>query len=320
MPAAHGSQSTLALIALVSRRGAEDVIALAALARGEEIEEGRSKALLRAGLLRAGSPPRLPARLIAPVLALEASLGLAGQDLLARLVGLLKEADSPRAREALLAALVEELEEYLSHLADDAPDGAAPDLRETLDDLAATVAQLSAAAADPAYVTRVAGLCAHLVERLAQQLACPRPRQEKKQRVQFSLEELAASVAGFWWAPPSLLPIPAPEALAAALAGPAVPVLASERKLTLAGAEDREGRRARVAAALDQPHPVESLYAGLDLSEALARHVCLVGLGRSVLDEAGRELSAELRPGPAPLSWSTELAAAEAAELEVAAA
>jgi hypothetical protein len=320
VPAAVASRSTLDLISLAARRGEADLRALAALARGEEIEAETSDGLVRAGLLRSRSGRvRLPAQLIAPVLALEAALGLAGDSALGELLALLKQASTRNARDTLLEALAEQLHAALAELGNgsELPDAAS--MRVLLDDLTATVAQLSSEDADPAYATRVAELCALLVERIAERLTGKRRRAEAKRTPDLPLHLLAAAVAGMPVALTRPLTLPSSAALARALAGPQAQPLAATRKIVMFEDETPQ-RRESVRSALEDDAPLERLYHGVGVDEALGRHACLVGLGRSALTEAARLPSALRRSGPSPLAWSTELVADTAVRATAAAA
>jgi len=308
MPPSATGRSTLELVGLAARRGEEDLRVLAACARGEPVDPELADALVRAGLLRGGQEPRLPARLLVPVLALEASLGLNGERLLAELHALLRSAPTAAARNSLLVALAAELDGHLDELRDGAL--ATETALEVVADLVETVRRLSDAEADPVLVTRVAALAAQVVERLARALR-PRRTRSRPAAGHYEERELARAIAGMVVALPRPRLIPSARMLAAALAGPQPLPYASALVRELPGATACP--TAAVRAALADPDPLHALYAGYDIEEALRRHARTVGLGRQVFAEHGRLPGAARLNGPAPLAWTTELVACAAA-------
>lgn len=305
MPPSVHRRDTAALLAVALRRGEASVAALAALARGETLDEGDLERLKRAGLLQG---ERLPPRLIVPVLALEASLGLAGPALLEQLLGLLKGANDRSARETLLLALIDQLHEEAVRLAESQP--ATVDLGQlhaVLDDLALTTERLRGEDVDPALVTRVAVLVAKLVEQLAEAVTLPRRQRQHKPLAAFPPELLALAVDDLVLTFPKLLAVPSVEDMISAFAGDSVlPAAPAPRPLEL-NASERVTRGRAVQAALSSAEPTRALYEGLDLGEALRRHTRLIGLGRDALVTATLLPAADRHDGPKPLAWSTAL-------------
>lgn len=314
MPPAVQGRDPSALLALALKRGPQTISDLAALARGERIPQARHTDLVRAGLVRARSQ-QLPPRLMVPVLALEAALSLDGGGMLNKLLALLQGAGDRPARDSYLEALASTLAEHLDALKQ-APAGFdAQALTETLDDLALTVSRLAAEDADPSLATRVAVLCARLVEQVARTLGGRRRLQEQPQLEILPLEALASAARDLVVALPRPLAVPSPAALAGAAAGPQPLPRAGERR-TLAVHATTADRGQAVEKALAGAAPLADLYGGLALEEALARHVRLVGLGRQMIDEAGWLPIADRVEGPAPLVWSTALAEARPVVIE----
>lgn len=308
MPPAVQGRDPSALLALALKRGPETISDLAALARGERIPQARHTDLVRAGLVRARSRT-LPPRLMVPVLALEAALGLDGGGMLNRLLSLLQGADDRPARDSYLEALAEALAEHLDALKE-ARGGFDPEaLADTLDDLSLTVSRLTADDADPSLTTRVAVMCARLIEELARTLGGRRRVQEAAETEILPIDALASVVADLVVSLPRPLTVPGAAALAGALAGPQPLPRAGERR-TLAPHETTAARSEAVKQALSGHAPLHDLYAGLVLDEALARHVRLVGFGRQLIDENGWLPTADRVDGPAPLAWTTALAEA----------
>lgn len=318
MPPSVHRRDTAALLAVALRRGQTSVTALAALARGEILPDAELAQLRRAGLLQG---ERLPPRLIVPVLALEASLGLAGVDLLEQLLNLLKGADDRSAREALLLALIDQLQEEAADLVEaDPKDVDLNRLHEVLDDLGLTTARLRSQEVDPALVTRVASLVAKLVEQLAEAVTLPRRRRKTKPLQSYSPDLLALAVEDLVLSFPKLLPAPSVEDLVGAFAGDRMlPKAPPARPLELVASE-RASRKQAVETALRSSEPIRALYEGQELPEALRRHTRLIGLGRDVLAEATLVPVASKESGPQPLSWSTALASAAADDLDMSSA
>lgn len=313
MPA-HAHQP-LALIGVLARRGEDDLRALARVARGEQIPEDRADSLRRAGLLRAGPRQALPAALIAPVLALEAALGLRGGGTIVELVKLLQGAETADQRDLLLDALRDQLEEHLAALdADGAHKLDVEALRPALDDLAQTVERLKLGGCDPAQATAVAQLCAKLIERLAGTIQ-PRRRARRRQAPEVVVDHipdadrprlLADAVYDMQFASPRLITVPSEQALARALLG-AEAIPAASRRIEHLDAAPQKDRRREVLDALTGADINTALYHGAGIEEAFLRHLTLIGLGPAQLRDRAVVSSAERRPGPAPLSWSTAL-------------
>ena len=315
---AAADRHPLQLVAVVARRGEDDLRDLAALIRGAELDPERVDALRRAGLLRAGSPPRVPAKLVAPVLALESALGLRGDGPLAQLLALLKGAAHQSERDTLLAAMADQLTEHLDELGEGRPLPGRGDLRDLLDDLKATISRLDTDQADPAFVTRVSELCARLIERLAGTLTIRRARRTAARPLPaLDARDLASAVFDQVHVVCVPLRTPSTEALARALLGTDALPQASTRRETLGHSSGQERRRV-VAEALTAPDPAVALYGGQDPKEALRRHATLLSAGSDGLAAAGWRSTGTLRDGPAPLAWSTGLA--ETAAYEEAAA
>lgn len=302
------SRQPLDLVGVLARRGEDDLQALAALIRGEQIDPDRVDTLRRAGLLRAGDHPRVPAKIVAPVLALESALGLRGDGPLSQLLALLKGAAGPSEREMLLDAMGEQLAEHLDDLRQGRPVSDPEGLRGVLDDLDAAVRRLRPDQVDPAHVTRIAELCARLIERLADTLTVRRTRKPQPAAPPATLSALAAAC-------PDPLPritrpvaLPRVDALARALLGAEAPPAQTTRRATLDPA-DASGRRALVAAALAGRDPAQVLYGqAADSVEALRRHALLIGLGSESLAQHHLRSQATILPGPGPLAWSSQLA------------
>src|SRR4051794_30713939 len=109
-------RAPLELIAIIARRGTDDLTALAQIARGRPADPERVRALTRAGVLRAGG--KLPAVLLVPVLALDAALGLTRAERVRQMTRMMAQAPDPPAREQILDSLAEELAEQLDALRD----------------------------------------------------------------------------------------------------------------------------------------------------------------------------------------------------------
>lgn len=306
MPHAPSARDPVALLALALAKGEPTIASLAALAHGQTLPEGEVERLRRIGLIEAG-PPRLDPRLFAPILALEAALGLAGEETLNQLLGLLRGAGNRAARDSILAALAEELHRHIDILAE----GVAPTaelLEPILSDLQQVVARLHVAEADPILVTRVAELAARLIERLARQLRVGRrPRRERDQLPDLPLPSLAAALGDLHLQLPHLLPVPSAQAIARAVSEPEFPAAGESRSESFLTNDGRSLRRTRVGEALLSPEPLHLLYRGQELPEALRCHSTLTGLGREALESAKLDSLSQIAVGPAPLAWSTRL-------------
>jgi hypothetical protein len=305
MPAAASNRDPYALLALTLSKGEQTLASLARLAHGEILDDGEAERLRRIGLIEAG-PPRLAPHLFTPILALEAALGLAGDDLLNQLLGLLQGAGTRAARDSLLIALAEELHRHLDLLDEGHPlDDHV--LQPILQDLTQIVARLKAAEADPVLVTRVAELTARLVERLARHLRIGRRAAKKKEALpDLPIPSLAAALGEVRIHLPQALPVPSAQALARALADPEY-AASPERRVHMDPSDGRAERRIHVGAALSASDPVIGLYLGQPVPEALRRHNTLVGLGREALEEAALAPTSEAVQGPEPLAWSTRI-------------
>lgn len=297
----------LDLIAVAARRGPDDLHALAQLARGEEVSEERVQDLTRAGLVRGGARPHVPARLLIPALALDAALGLSGEETLAELATLLTKAQSPRAREMLLHALQEELLGHIESLGN----GKVPDkpekLSAALGALDDTLAALLAISSDAAAVTRTATLCARLVDKLAYALAPRRRAKSPQQMPALDAARLAGSVCDMVVSVTRTLRVPSAESLAAALAGPQSRPQAPARAAKMARSVSAS-RKQDVLDALAGDSPVDALYKNQEPEEALARHSALIRAGADTIAAHGWEFISQRTPGPDPLEWSTDIA------------
>ena len=303
---ATATRDPLALVGVLARRGEHDLRALAAVIRGEPLDPDRVDTLRRAGLLRAGERPRVPAKIVAPVLALESALGLRGDGPLGQLLGLLKGAAGPSERDMLLGAMADQLAEHLDELGAGKPLPARAELRQVLDDLKATIGRLDPAQADPAYVTRVSELCARVIEQLAGTLTVRRARRHARPLPVLDVSTLAAAARGLTVTVCAPLRVPSPAALARALTGTAPLPAATARRDQLTAAPGRH-RKDTITAALATADPLNALYAAQDPQEALRRHATLLSLGADGLASAGWRPSSQLAPGPAPLAWATRL-------------
>lgn len=297
--------STLDLVACAARRGEDDLRVLCLIARGENVESGRVASLRQAGLVRGGSPPRLPARLLAPVLALEAALGYAGTETLTSLLGLLRAAGSRSARDAVLVALTEELQEARERIRSGGEHDQVS-LRLAIEGIGEALETIAAADADPALVTRVATGCARVIEMLADRIAPGARRQSKPPSYDSKL--LATGVRDLVCRETRPLALPPLSALVRSLAGEASLPLASSRRETLPVATARDS----VDEALEARDPIAALYGGVTLDEALRRHVRLSCGGRSTLARHDLKPGERTRCGPTPLRSSSELANARA--------
>jgi hypothetical protein len=276
------------------------------------VDAPTTEGLVRAGVLRAGG--KLPAKLLVPVLALDAALGMQGDRLLGQLTRLLSGSASVEQRDMVLDAIADELTEHLEQI-NDGPAVAAPEqLRAALTELRDTLTRLAAEDADPAQVTRVAVLCAKLIERLAPQIA-PRPTRKVKERPLTGSghdpQDLADAAWGMAVRLTSPIVVPSVEALAQIAAGPARLPQRTQRRAEL-GVDHRAGRTERVSAALRSSNAVAELYEGQTIDEALRRHVCVTSLGAQGLRDAGVRLSSSQTDGPQPLEWSTTIESARA--------
>lgn len=304
----------LALIALVCRRGEGDLRALAAIARGQEIDAEEERALVRAGLLKVGPEgPRIPPQLIAPVLALDSSLGVSGVEVISDLISLLEGAsDKESEREVVLDALFEQLGERLHSLKEKGrPPSDADELSEVLRELSRATERLQDEGLSVSRATRLSALCARLIEQLAQHAQPRKKRKAHRALPTGSPERLAAAARGLSLSLTQTLLIASPERLQAALMPKRTPTI-NNRIAQIDPAHSQKLRRAAVERSIKEADPALSLYGGQDAVEALRRHAILIGISASGWRERGLLSVYGRREGPAPLAWSSPLERKEA--------
>jgi hypothetical protein len=307
------NESSLVLVALACRRGPDDLSALAAMARGESIDPQRAQSLVRAGLLRASKTgPKLPAELIAPVLALDASLGGQGSQLISELVAMLAGADGAQ-RDVLLDALTEQLQNQLEQLRGLEVSGSSVEaLLAALNDLQQATGRLQDEGLSTSRATRLAALCAQLVEQLARH-AQPKRLRKSKDPLNFSFEAAAAVSRTRVVCLTQPLRLPCAQRLAASAVGSRTPPV-SERQARMEDAS-HGNLSAEVVARSGSANPSQSLYSDCSgVVEALQMHGALIALGEEHWNEAGLVSASEIIEGPRPLQWSTSLSSRKVGE------